>query len=89
VTVYLAIASKKPKEFEEILKSKIPSHDVYKMDTQTWLISPPSNIVTPKELCTFLGISTGAAGHIFMTIVGAYYGYHSKDVWDWLSSKGA
>lgn len=87
--VYLAIAATKPKEFEALLKSKIPSHDVYQVDNQTWLISQSSSIVTPKELSDFLGVSSGTCGRIFITILGAYYGYHGKDVWDWLSSKGA
>lgn len=87
--VYLAIASNKAQEFQRVLQSKIEKQNVHQVDNQTWLIAPQSNIVTPKELCDFLGVSSGAAGQIIITALGPYYGYHTKDIWSWLNSKGA
>lgn len=87
--VFIVIASTKPNDLERIITSKIASTDNFRVDQNTWLISPPANVVTPKELSDFLDISQGSAGQIFISILGAYYGYHNREMWAWISSKGA
>lgn len=89
MTVYIVIASTQPNDLERIITSNISGRDSFRVDQSTWLISPPANIVTPKELSDFLGLSQGIAGQILVSILGAYYGYHSREMWAWISSKGA
>lgn len=89
MSVYIVIASSKPHDLESIITGNIASTDRFKVDLNTWLISPPQGVVTPKELSDFLGISQGGAGQILVSILGAYYGYHNRELWAWISSKGA
>lgn len=86
--VFAIIASGDGPGLGLIIKSKVQQQDYHQVDDDTWLVSAPQNIVTPKELSDFLGISSGAAGRVMILHVTTYFGFHKRDVWDWLSIKG-
>lgn len=86
--VFAVIASNDTGPLESIIQSKIAEQDYHKVDPHTWLVSSPGSVVTPKELSDFLGVSSGAAGRVMVLHVTTYYGFHSRETWDWLSVKG-
>lgn len=88
MTVFAVIASNDPVALEKKISGNFATQDFHKVDEKTWLVSPPVNIVTAKELVDFLGISSGAAGRVLVLLVSSYYGYHARDTWDWLTAKG-
>ncbi|WP_410517402.1 hypothetical protein QNH99_05870 [Pantoea allii] len=70
------------------ITQKLPPQDYHKVDNSTWFVSAPANLVTPKEVCDFLGITNGLCGWAIVTSITTYYGFHSKNTWDWLTAKG-
>ncbi|MBI1418780.1 MAG: hypothetical protein GC146_16310 [Limimaricola sp.] len=49
-----------------------------------WLVAAD---VTPKELSDRLNASDGNFGKLIILLVTSYFGWHDKDMWDWLSLK--
>lgn len=87
--VFAIIASDDSSKLEQILQQKLNTQDFQKVDNKTWFVSAPQGLVTPKELSDFLGVSLGEAGKVVIIHVTSYYGYHQRDIWDWLNIKGA
>ena len=49
-----------------------------------WLVS--ANL-TPKELSDALDASNGKFGKFIVVLIASYFGWHDKDMWDWLALK--
>lgn len=88
MAVFAVLASSSSSALDDAILKLIASQDHYRVDDHTWFVNAPQQIVTPKELSDFLGISGGAAGRVLVLHITAYYGYHAKEAWDWLSVKG-
>lgn len=43
--------------------------------------------MTTKEVTEKLGAESGALGQIVVLAVTSHYGWHTKDVWEWLQVK--
>ncbi|AMH11616.1 MULTISPECIES: hypothetical protein [Klebsiella] len=88
MAVFAIIASNDGPGLGLKIKSTIQPQDFCEVDGNTWLVSAPQHIVTAKELSDFLGISTGAIGQVVVLHVTTYYGFHKREMWDWLAMKG-
>ena len=86
--VFAVIASNDGPGLRLAITTKISSSDHHQVDDNTWFVSAPSGIVTPKELSDFLGISSGSVGRVLLIHVTSYFGFHRRETWDWLSIKG-
>jgi hypothetical protein len=42
---------------------------------------------TAIELSNELGISTGAKGSCMVALISGYWGFGSKNIWDWMATK--
>lgn len=51
-----------------------------------WLVSDES--ATAEQVSDKLGIRNGARGLAIVASINGYYGYASKNVWEWLAVKG-
>ncbi|WP_270828941.1 hypothetical protein [Aeromonas sp. QDB20] len=89
MSVFAVITSNEPEKLGALIPAKLAPQDFHKVDDRTWFVNAPGTIVTPKELSDFLGVSQGAAGLVLVLHITTYYGYHSKETWDWLTVKGA
>lgn len=81
--MYLIITQSDRPDLTEVIKSKFPD-DYRVIAPAQWLVSAD---MTPQSLCTQLGANEGAFGRIMVSAVGSYYGWHEKDLWNWLSLK--
>lgn len=88
MAVFAIIASNDGPGLGLKIQGTIVPQDCYQIDDNTWLVSAPDNVVTAKELSDFLDISAGSVGQVIIMHVTSYYGYHRRDIWDWLSLKG-
>ena len=87
MAVFAVLASGDPAMLESFIAAKLMPIDYHKVDERTWFVHN-ANVVTPKEMSDFLNISTGDAGRVLVLNVTSYYGFHSRDAWDWLTGKG-
>ncbi|MDL5383423.1 hypothetical protein ACTG2N_07565 [Aeromonas hydrophila] len=87
MAVFAVLASGDPAMLESFIEQKLAPIDYHRVDDRTWFVNN-ANVVTPKEMSDFLDVSTGGAGRVLVLYVTTYYGYHSKDAWDWLAGKG-
>ena len=88
MAVFAIIASNDGAGLGLTIQRKIAPQDFHKVDDSTWLVSAPQNIVTPKELSDYLEISSGSIGQVLIMHVTSYYGFHKREIWDWLTMKG-
>ncbi len=51
-----------------------------------WLISAD---MTPKDTLDAIGASSGNFGKVIILLVTSYFGWHDKDMWDWIVLKRA
>lgn len=86
--VFAIIASHDGAGLRLIINQKIEKHDHHQVDDNTWFVSAPSGVVTPKELSDYLGISAGTIGRVLILHVTSYFGFHKRETWDWLNVKG-
>ncbi len=89
MSVFLVLTSDDGEHLTDIITSKISEVDRFNVDEKTWLVSSPDNVVTPKELSDYFDLSDGKVGTVLITLVTSYYGYHSRQMWDWLNVKRA
>ncbi|XHF49444.1 MAG: hypothetical protein PIK35_12365 [Enterobacter roggenkampii] len=87
MTIFAINSTNNPLELEKIITTQLPEQDRHKVDANFWFITPPNNLVTPKEVSDFLGVSNGEAGLVVIFLVSSYYGYHNRNVWAWLDAK--
>lgn len=87
MTIFAVNSTNNPQELEKSIQLKLSEQDYYKVDANFWLISPPENLVTPKEVSDFLSITNGGNGLAVVFLVTSYYGYHNQNVWAWLEAK--
>ncbi|MGQ3662024.1 hypothetical protein [Citrobacter braakii] len=88
MAVFAIIASTDGPGLGLLVKQHFQPQDFTQVDGNVWLVDAPKNIVTPKELSDFLGISSGSIGQVMIMHVTSYYGFHKRDIWDWLNIKG-
>ncbi|EAA8358369.1 hypothetical protein AB0327_003133 [Salmonella enterica] len=84
-----AIIASNDKVVADRIADKIQPKDFYRADGHVWFVCAPTEVVTTKELSDFLNISSGAAGRVIVMHVTSYYGYHERELWDWLQIKGS
>jgi hypothetical protein len=61
-------------------------NDSIKVWTGLWLVSDESS--TAQEVCTKLDTASGRRGSVIVTSINGYYGFASKNIWEWLAVKG-
>jgi hypothetical protein len=87
MSLFVVVASSDAEKTGAKLKDKFEPKDMHKADDNTWFVSAPESIVTPKELFDFLGLADGGAGRVLVFMLTSYYGYHFEDTWNWLTAK--
>lgn len=88
MAVFAVIASSAPAQMSVRISEKILPQNYHQIDDKSWFVSAPESVVTPQGLSDFLGVSHGEAGSVIVLSVLSYYGYHSRNTWDWLIAKG-
>lgn len=59
--------------------------DHLKVSDDVWLVAGEG---TPKEVSDKLGVSNGTNGSAIVVEVGAYFGFASRNIWNWIKVKG-
>lgn len=77
-------------QYKRVFKERIAAHYVdnyYQVDDNTWLIASGE---TSQKVAETLDISEGQLGTFLIVALSTYWGWHNKDVWEWieLNSKG-
>lgn len=52
-----------------------------------WLVADTG--ITSQGVCTKLGIASGGIDTALVVKVDSYWGFASKNIWEWLSVKGS
>ena len=60
---------------------RFPDLKAYELKDDTWFVSYDG---TTRELAEKIGIRQGRIGSGVVILVGAYAGYASTDLWEWL-----
>ncbi|HGM6897102.1 hypothetical protein I5K96_07950 [Serratia marcescens] len=87
MSLFVVVASSDAEKAEAKLKEKFEPQNLHEADNNTWFVSAPESIVTPKELFDHLEFADGAAGRVLIFMLTSYYGYHFEDTWNWLTAK--
>lgn len=85
MTIFAVVVSKEPEKMKAAILAKFAVGSFYEVDSSFWLVD--STFATAKEFAQFLGPNNEIGTYISFPIT-SYYGFHSKVVWEWLSSKG-
>lgn len=54
----------------------------YQLPNGQWLVSYDG---TSKQFSDAFDLSSGRCGSLIVFLIGGYWGYSSKEVWEWLS----
>lgn len=75
-------------EFGSIVQAQFPdqTYEVFQGPPQTWLVYAPGQ--TTQQVLTKLGSGNGEDGRIIVTGVSGYFGWHVRDLWEWIESRG-
>lgn len=79
------VAAKEEARLAPVVASVYPN-DNLKVWTGIWLVSDEG--VTAQDVCRKLGANEGQYGSVIVTLIGGYYGYAGKNIWEWLTVKG-
>ena len=78
---FLIISDKPNPPLEKTIKEAYPD-DCYIISKNHWLIDAEE---TTGDLAEELGVRDGSFGKVIVFRVDSYSGYHSKNLWEWLT----
>lgn len=81
--VFLVVPTEAAEAIGKTVRENFPSES-YSLPRGEWLIAFGG---TTRELSDKLGISEGQSGSAIIVSVMNYWGYASKDIWEWISVK--
>ena len=83
MAIYVVLAeTSKPDLSEQILRL-YPDGNSYQINDEQWLIASDK---LPKDLGDEIEISQGKFGRVAILLAaGQYWGWHVKDLWDWIA----
>ncbi|WP_431224812.1 hypothetical protein ACQ86O_08140 [Serratia sp. L9] len=85
MTVFAVVSSTEYELMKAAIIRKIRPENFYMVHQGFWFID--SQFATSKELCSLLSPDQNIGSYVIFP-VNAYYGYHDKTIWEWLSGKG-
>lgn len=83
MSVFFVATTEEGTGIDREIEKQFPD-DFRKITNTQWLVSDQA---TTKEVCDKIGASSGEFGQIIVLRVDAYYGWHNRDLWDWLAIK--
>jgi hypothetical protein len=81
--VHLVVVEADRADLDATIRDVYPT-DNFKVAPAQWLIAGD---LTSQSLIASLGAAEGRFGKIMTVPVTSYWGWHSKEIWDWLSMK--
>ena len=71
-------------EFARIVKEKYPG-SYFEIIPGQIVIS--ASKTTSREVAEYLGTKEGGLGQVVIFSIASWYGWHRKDLWDWIQAK--
>jgi hypothetical protein len=89
VSIFQILAEAPPNNFGEKISTKFPdnAYEVSNGANGTWFVYAPGK--TSKDVLEELEASKGAAGKIIITSINSFFGWHNRDLWEWLAARNA
>lgn len=85
MATFLILADEPHKGLGNVIASRFP-HNHRLISNGQWAVVAD---MTAQSLCEHLGASEGQYGKVLVSLLTSYYGWHDKDLWDWLALKKA
>jgi hypothetical protein len=85
MTVFAAIAPEVDGKLDAAVIKKYGDRDRYKIGPGRYLVHAPGQ--TSRQVSVTLGAAAGDIGHVLILRVANYAGWHTRDIWDWISSR--
>jgi hypothetical protein len=84
VTVFVVLSPEERPGLVEAIGQSFANEN-YKLGPGQWLVSAKD--LTTQGVVEKLGAQEGKLGHVAAFAIGNYWGYHSKNMWEWLKLK--
>jgi hypothetical protein len=85
MTVFAAIAPEVDGKLDAAIVEKYGDGDRYKIGPGRYLVHAPGQ--TSRQVSVTLGAAAGSIGHVLILQVTNYAGWHSRDIWEWISTR--
>jgi len=85
MAIFLVVSMNDSPNLTTVIAEKYPN-DHFVVGKNQWLVS--ADDITTK-VSDNIGISEGKFGNVIVTKMDSYYGWHRKDMWEWVGLKGA
>jgi hypothetical protein len=85
MTVFAAIAPEVTGKLDAVVVEKYGDGDRYKIGPGRYLVHAPGQ--TSQQVSVALGAADGGIGHVLILRVTNYAGWHSRDIWEWISTR--
>jgi hypothetical protein len=85
MTIFLLCAPADRPDLESAITQAFQATDVYKLAAGQWLIA--NNELTTQGIVEKIGAQQGALGNVAAFAIANYWGYHGKNLWEWLRIK--
>lgn len=83
MNLHLVVAAAASEGLEAVIRAAYPD-DSRQIAPNQWVIAAD---ITDRALCERLGAAEGQFGRIMVATFSTYYGWHDKELWNWLSLK--
>lgn len=89
MAVFVVLAEHPNKQLGQKVIEAFPN-DHYVLDDRSWLVS--ANVISRKvsdllEITSDEDILAGKMGRAIVFAIDGYYGFHDKDIWEWINLK--
>jgi hypothetical protein len=85
MAVFALIAPSLDPRLEEAVKAHFAEGDYYKITPEQFLVAAPRGLTT-QQVSDLLGVGGGNVGRVMVLRVLNYTGWHSKDMWEWITT---
>jgi hypothetical protein len=85
MSVFAAIAPTADARLEQAVLAKFGNENHYKVADGQFLVYAPNR--TSQQVSTDLGAPGGGVGFVMVLRVTNYAGWHSRDMWEWISTR--
>ena len=84
MAVFLVLSDTDRADLDASISAKFPDDQSLKVASGQWLVA---GSYTPKGLSDYLELTDGKYGSVMLCLVTSYFGWHSKNIWDWIALK--